>query len=142
MSNKQWNWWAAEGDLPDIFTIAAASRDQVIAQARAEFGSRQTFTIVEATKNCSFETDIFSADDENLNDIILERFTDLNGGSFGEDGVEDFPQVDADLCAALNAAFTVWLAPHEAGIPTFTFTAQRNLEVIFPPRLEVVSDPP
>lgn len=132
MSNKQWSWWAGEGFEPERFTVEAPSRDLVIAAARAEFGAREAFTIIDATQDGSFETNVFEADDQDLQEVIIQRFTDLNAHRFGEDGLEDFPPVDDNLCHALNAAFAVWLAPHEAGIPTFTFTDSRNLELIAP----------
>lgn len=132
MSNKQWSWWAGEGFEPEMFTVEAPSRDLVITRARAEFGAREAFSIIEATKAGSFETNVFEADDQELQDVIIQSFTDLNAHRFGEDGLDDFPPIDADLSHALNAAFAVWLAPHEAGIPTFTFTDSRNLELIAP----------
>ena len=78
---------------------------------------------------------MFETDDQNLHDLIVERFGDLNPHRFGEDGMEDFPPIDDNLCHALNAAFAAWLAPSQANIPTFAFTASRNLELISPEEL-------
>lgn len=126
--SRCWSWWAEEGDDVDTYTLNEPSREAVIAAARREFGDDATITIVEATQDGPFCTDLF--DQDNVEDVI-ERFQDVNGHRFGENGFDG--DIDQDgLAACLNAAAASYFAEHGHDIVVWAFTAQRNKEVIRP----------
>ena len=122
----QWSWWAAEGESVDTYYLNEASRDAVIATARREYGDGATFVIVEAPQDGPFETDLF--DEDSAQDVI-ERFADANAHRFGEDGFDG--HIDPEgLAAELNRAVARYMADHGGDITVFSFTEQRNKEVI------------
>jgi len=127
-----YEWWAGEGDAPEVYLVSAASRDEVIQRARREYGPTATFTIVEASQEGDFESDIFN---ETLLETIADRFQEVNSDRWGEDGWEGFAcsaEAEGELAALLGAALGEWLKKHGPGIPTWTFTDQRSKEVIGP----------
>lgn len=126
--DRQWTWWADEGEEVETFRFTAATREEVIAAVQAECGSDVIISVVEATQDGPFLTDLF--DDDSIDDVI-ERFADVNSDRFGEDGFDG--SVDhASLAAALNAACATYFAAHGRDIVVWAFTAQRNKEVIRP----------
>lgn len=124
--DRHWQWWASSDG--EHFGISEATRDAVIAAGTRDFGG-DPFTIVEATQDGPFE--VPDLDDDVLIDRLIDLFSEVNGGRFGEDGVDDFPRVE--LVAALTTAFETVLAEHGKSIPTYFFTEQRNRELVTPP---------
>lgn len=126
--DRQWTWWADEGEEVETFRFTGTTRDDVIATVRAECGPDVIISVVEATQDGPFLTDLF--DDDSIDDVI-ERFADANSDRFGEDGFDG--SIDhAGLAAALNAACAAYFAAHGGDIIVWSFTAQRNKEVIRP----------
>jgi hypothetical protein len=126
---RQWSWWAGEGEEPEGFKLQGVTRESVIAAAHDEFGLDAVFTIVEATQDGPFVTDIF--DDHNVEDVI-DRFVEANGDRFCPDDGFDGHIDQAAFAAALNAACKSYFADHGGDIIVWAFTAQRNKEVIRP----------
>lgn len=125
---RQWSWWAGLGADAEHFTITESSREAVIAAAEREFGPNARVTIVEATQDGPFTAP--DLDDDEMMDVLLDKFSEANCERFGEDGLVDFPR-DA-LAKQLQAAFQAFLVQHGHEIPTYTFIEQRNREVIGP----------
>ncbi len=127
--DRQWSWWAGEGEGAEHFTVNEASREAVIAAARREFGDDVPFTIVCATQYGPFETDIFG---EEQAEEMIDRFYEANSGRWDEEGCEDPGFTFDELAAAMNAAFGEFIRQRQSSIQTYSFTEQRHREVIDP----------
>jgi hypothetical protein len=122
---RQFSWWAADGVQPESYTLNEPTREAIIAAAEREWPG-ETFTIVYATQDGPFQTRPF---DELLTERVLEQFAEDNSERFGEDGMDSDLSLDA-LAAHLNTAFAEFIAEHVDKIPTWSFTEERDKEVI------------
>ncbi len=143
---KHWSWWASEAvpppavaqhaveawdwDFPESYSINAATRDAALEKARNEFGPEAHIALTEATQDGPFDTDLFDGDSPMI-DALVAAFAEANADRFGEDGFEG--DIDQDkLAAHLNRALADFFARHGGTIAVFTFTEQRNREIVPP----------
>lgn len=125
---RHWSWWAGEGAEPETYTVNEPTRDAVIAAAGREFGADSVFTIVEATQDGPFVTDVV---DEDIAERVIDAFVDANGHRFGEQGWEGYLDQDA-LAAELNRAVARFVDARGDDIIVWSFTGQRHREVFGP----------
>lgn len=125
---RKWSWWAEEGEDVEAYCLNHPTRAGVIAAARYEYGDAAIFTIIEATQDGPFDTNLF--DDDNIEPVI-DRFQEANSARFGENGWDG--HVDHQgLAEALNAALAAYFEVHGDDVVVWTFTGVRNKEVIRP----------
>ena len=124
MGDGNFKWYYAVGTLePETYTGACASREEAIAQARAEDGDAYGFVIVEADKSVP-HCDVFDADH------VLEQFEESNEERWGEDGPDlgDTPAQHRDLEKMLADAFEAWFTKHNIKREGWNFDVMRNEE--------------
>lgn len=108
---KALQWWWAQSDDAERYFGPFASRDQAIAAAQAEaHEDHATAFYICTARPRQLHDDIFNADE------VLEQFEDHNEEAWGEDGPDmaTLPDgAEAELVAALNAAFKAWREKHQ-----------------------------
>lgn len=125
---RQWSWWAMRGEDVETYCLNKSTRADVIAAARYEYGDDAIFTIIEATQDGPFDTNLF--DEDNVEEVI-DRFVEANSGRFGENGWDG--HIDHyGLANVLNAALAAYFEVHGDDVVVWTFTGVRNKEVIRP----------
>lgn len=141
---KHWSWWADEATpprdpaqhaldawgFPESYSINGATKEAALQAARREFGADVHIALTEATQDGPFETDLFEGDAK-LIELVLEAFAEQNEDRFGEDGFDG--DVDQDkLATHLNRALAEFFATHGRSVRVWSFTEQRNREIIAP----------
>lgn len=125
-SDGNFKWWYGEGREPEIFMGCCDTRDEAIAQGRAE--SEFGFTICEADKAVP-RPHFFDAD------WVMEQYGEANEECWGEDGPEFTvsKEQERELEQMLGDAFKAWLDKIGKGAPSaWAFGTTRNTEYFAP----------
>jgi hypothetical protein len=130
MGDGKFHWYYAVGTTePEHYYGKCDTREQAIAQARADDGDLYGFVIIEADRSVP-TCKVFDADN------ILEQFQEYNEECWGEDGMElgETPEQRRDLEEMLAAAMDAWFVKHGIERTGYNFDVMRNQET-FPAKV-------